>query len=315
MSASHTDADPKAWLGRSSSPAVEAWVSNFVKPTGPIELEKERPWSTVLRVPVGAGEFVWFKHCKKAQAFEPRLSRELYARWPDRVVRVLATDEKRCWMLLADGGTPFGAFGNSPDAWEAILPLYAELQLGEARYVDEHLAAGVPDFRVAALPERYASTFLRDDLPIEADDRERLRRFEPKFAELCTELAGTAPETVQHDDLHIVNLYADGDDVRILDWGDTSISHPFCSLVVTFRVLEEVVKVPPGDAVYARLRDAYLEPWGGDAAALGLALRLGTFTNAFTWFRHRDALEPSERAELDEWFPSILRRALAQIDE
>jgi hypothetical protein len=315
MGASHTDADPKAWLGRTSSPAVDAWVRNFVKPAAPLALEVDRPWSTVIRVPVGDGEVVWFKHCKTAQAFEPRLTSALYTRWPDRVVRVLAVDRARSWLLLADGGTPFGAFGNSPDAWEVVLPRYAELQIGEVAHACEHLAAAVPDLRLAALPSVYAETLLREDLPMERDERERLRRFAPRFAELCAELAGTAPETVQHDDLHIVNLYADGDDVRILDWGDTSISHPFFSLVVTFRVLEEVVKVPPGDPVYARLRDAYLEPWGGDAGAVEPALRLGVFANAFTWFRHRDAIDPAARAELDRWFPSVLRRTLAQIDE
>ena len=34
---------------------------------------------------------------------------------------------------------------------------------------------------------------------------------------------------------------------RVLDWGDASISHPFASLVVTFRFLEEVTGLPPGD--------------------------------------------------------------------
>jgi aminoglycoside phosphotransferase (APT) family kinase protein len=70
------------------------------------------------------------------------------------------------------------------------------------------------------------------------------------------------PETVQHDDLHRANVYTEGGKLRVLDWGDSSISHPFVSLVVTFRFLEEVTKLPPGDPWFARLRDAYLEPWG-----------------------------------------------------
>jgi len=314
MGASHTDADPKAWLGESSSPAVEAWLRNVVTPTGPPALEMERPWSTVLRVPVGDGETVWFKHCKTAQAFEPRLTSALFSRWPDRVVRVLAVDDARSWLLLADGGTPFGAFGNSPDAWEAVLPLYAELQIGEVTHAEEHLAAGVPDLRLASLPAHYADMLAREDVPLEREQRDRLQRFEPRFAELCAELAGTARETVQHDDLHIGNVYADGDVLRILDWGDTSISHPFFSLVVTFRVLEEVVKMPPGDPAYARLRAAFLEPWGADVATFELAMRLGIIAHTFTWFRHRDAMPAADRVQFDEWFPHILGRAVDQTD-
>jgi Phosphotransferase enzyme family len=289
-------------------------VRRFVKPTGPLALEMERPWSTVIRVPVGDGEVVWFKHCKTVQSFEPRLTRELYTRWADRVVRVLAADEERSWLLLADGGTPFGAFGNSPDAWAAVLPLYAELQIGEIAYAEAHLAAGVPDLRLSVLPAHYTDMLARDDVPLEPEQRERLRRFEPRFAELCAELAGTAGETVQHDDLHIGNVYADGDVLRILDWGDSSISHPFFSLVVTFRVLEEVVKVAPGDPLYARLRDAFLEPWGADDATFDLAMRVGIIAHTFTWFRHRDAMLPEDRVQFDEWFPRILGRAVDQTD-
>jgi aminoglycoside phosphotransferase (APT) family kinase protein len=89
---------------------------------------------------------------------------------------------------------------------------------------------------------------------------------------------------VQHDDLHMANLYAQGGRLRLLDWGDASISHPFASLVVTFRFLEERNRLQPGDPWFARLRDAYLEPWGGgltDASAL--AIRVGAFAHTFAW--------------------------------
>ena len=62
--------------------AVERWIQAFVQPTAPIEVTREWPWATVLRVPV-AGGAAWFKACSPVQAFEPRLSAELFARWPD----------------------------------------------------------------------------------------------------------------------------------------------------------------------------------------------------------------------------------------
>src|SRR5262249_10332456 len=156
-----------------------------------------------------------------------------------------------------------GAFGNPPEAWLAALPLYAELQQGEAVHASDHLDHGVPDLRPATLPARY-DELLRLDLPLEREEARRLRAFTRRFAALCEELAAYGvPETIQHDDLHHANLYADGGCLRVLDWGDASISHPFASLVVTFRFLEERTKLTPGDPWFARLRDAYLEPWGG----------------------------------------------------
>jgi Phosphotransferase enzyme family len=292
--------------------AAEDWIRSHVEPVGVIEMEHERPWATVLRVPLVDG-VAWFKACEPVQAFEPRLTAELFARWPDRVAEVLGHDEERAWLLLADAGTPIGVFGNPPEAWLDALPLYAELQRGEAAHAQDHLAHGVPDLRVATLPERYED-LLQHDLPLERDKIRRLCDFAPRFAELCAELASQAlPETVQHDDLHMANLYVQGKRLRLLDWGDASISHPFASLVVTFRFLEERTGLPSGDPWFTRLRDAYLEPWGpGLAGTFALAIRVGTFAHTCAWARQRDHLPEQARREFDSWFPIVLRRAIAQ---
>jgi hypothetical protein len=292
--------------------AVEDWIRAHVEPVGVIETAHKRPWATVLRVPLSNG-VAWFKACAPVQVFEPRLTAELYARWPDRVTEVLGYDEQRGWLLLADAGTPIGNFGNPPEAWLAALPLYAELQHGEAAHTQDHLEHGVPDLRVAILPARYED-LLQHDLPLERDELRRLRDFAPRFAELCAELASHAiPESVQHDDLHMANLYVQDQRLRLLDWGDASISHPFASLVVTFRFLEERTRLPPEDPWFSRLRDAYLEPWGrGLAGAFALAVRVGTFAHTCAWARQRDHLPEKARPEFDSSFAIVLRRAAAQ---
>jgi hypothetical protein len=66
------------------------------------------------------------------QAFEPRLTAELVARWPDRLPEVLGHDEERGWLPLADAGKPIRELGNPPEMWLVALPLYAEPQHREA---------------------------------------------------------------------------------------------------------------------------------------------------------------------------------------
>lgn len=291
--------------------AAETWIRAHASPSGVPELVHERPWATVLRVPLEGG-VAWFKACAAVQAFEPRLTAELSARWPDRVAEVLGYDDERGWLLLADAGEPVGAFGNPPEVWLAALPLYAELQRGEAVYARDHLAYGVPDLRLAALPAGY-DELMQLELPLERDEIRRLRDFAPRFSELCEELtAHDVPETVQHDDLHHGNLYADGNRLRVLDWGDASISHPFASLVVTFRFLEERTNLAPGDPWFSRLCDAYLEPWGGDRReAFALAVRVGTFARAIAYVRQRAAIPQEDLVRFDTDFSIVLRRALA----
>jgi hypothetical protein len=169
----------------------------------------------------------------------------------------------------------------------------------------------VPDRTLARWPELY-DDLLDSELPLTTSEVAQLRRFAPRFAELCEELAAYGlPAAIQHDDLHHRNAYVDGPRLRIIDWGDSSRSHPFASLVVTFRFLEEHNRLPPDDPWFATLRDAYLEPWGaGLTEAFNLAQRLGRFAHTFGWAALRRLLPEGAHMAYDIPFQVVLRRAL-----
>jgi hypothetical protein len=267
-------------------------------------LVSDEPWAQVYRVPRG-----WLKVCAPVQRFEPQLTVSLYERWPDRVSVVLEHDDTS--LLLADAGAPIGSFDpyvNPPEAWERVLPLYAELQLGEIEHVHEHLAGGVPDLRTDVLPHRYAQMVARTDLPLEAEELERLRRFVPRYAELCAELESRGiADSIQHDDLHMANVYDDRGTLRVLDWGDSCVSHPFMSVFETFRHLDE-------SEFHPRLRDVYLEPWGTDLLdTFELALRVGTIAHSFAWLRQYDNLRSDEERRAFG-IQKMLRLAVAETD-
>jgi hypothetical protein len=117
--------------------------------------------------------------------------------------------------------------------------------------------------------------------------------------------------TTQHDDLHMNNVYVKDRVLRVLDWGEASISHPFFSLLETFRFLAELNLLPSDDAWFATLRDAYLEPWGSDRrATFELAIRVGGRAHTIAWLHERDALPPADRPGFDGGFAHILRLAL-----
>jgi Phosphotransferase enzyme family len=286
------------------------WLLAHVEPVS-VAVEKERPWATTYRVETTDGNVVWFKACGAVQRFEPRLTAQLSSRWPDRVTEVIAHDEERAFLLMRDAGIPIGVYGNPPEPWLQLLPRYAELQRGEARYAEDHVAHGVPDRRLDVLPEQYAHMAARN-LPLEDDELRSLRDFVPTFASLCSELATREiPASVQHDDLHMTNVTLSGDRLRVVDWGDASVAHPFFSLVVTFSFLESVGRLGPADPWFTRLRDAYLEPWGaGLVGTFELAFRLGRFAYAVAWTRQRDHLPPRAVEEFDRWYPATLRAAV-----
>ena len=226
---------------------------------------------------------------------------------------MLALDEQRAWLLLGDAGERLGIHAG-PERWLSVLPRYAELQRGEASHVAEHLAGGVPDRRLATFPARYEATLARE-LPLRGGDLARLRAFAPRFGELCAEVAARGvPETIQHDDLHGANIHPRDVSPRILDWGDSCVSHPFFTPFVTFLHLDELSGLQAHDPWFARLRDAYLEPWGRPAElreTFELAQRLAVFAYLFKELRVLDAISEEERPRFAPDLPAILARCVA----
>lgn len=93
-----------------------------MRPTGPIDLARVRPWASIVQVPTADGQ-AWFKACQPQQSFEPRMTAGLFRRWPDRVVRVLGHDADRAWLLTAHAGVPIGELGNPPELAAHPAPL------------------------------------------------------------------------------------------------------------------------------------------------------------------------------------------------
>jgi len=174
----------------------------------------------------------------------------------------------------------------------------------------EQCAAGVPDLRLETLPAQFGA-LLEADLPLDAATVAAGRRLLPQLEALVRKLAaGAIADSVEHADLHSRSVFAIGDRLRVLDWGDASIGHPFFSLVVTFDSLRET-GLGAEDPWFVRLRDAYLEPWGrGLVPVFGTAQRLARVSRALGWLRHHRAMGRGAFEGFDKEFPRVLRTAV-----
>lgn len=247
--------------------------------TGPIEQPHVAPWSTVLRVPTDAGA-VFFKANEDRLRHEAAVVELLAARVPDRVPPLLAVDVGRGWMLMADAGETLRVVApreGGLERWHDALAAVARIQVAVEHDTDALLALGVPDLRLATLPDRYAA------LVDEIDAEPRFRAARSYVEELGAELASFGlPDTLQHDDLHDAQVFVRGGRQLILDWGDACVSHPFCVLSVALEgVIAWGLDDVAGSVDTAPFRDSYLGPWaerlpGVDlVAAVAPALRLG----------------------------------------
>jgi hypothetical protein len=264
---------------------VRAWIDERVEVTGQVEQPHLQPWATALRLPTPDG-VLWFKAVSPIHRFEVGLTRLLADLRPDRVTELVDADEGRGWMLMRDAGTRLRELPASVEHWERLLPLYAELQLAAATSVDRLLELGVPDMRLAGL--------VRSLEPVAAANRE-LGAWIPEVEALVEELrASGVPETIQHDDLHDGQVFVRDGHYRVLDWGDSCVSHPFHSLTVILRAAAWKLELEPGGPELERLRDAYLEPWGPPAELASLAeaaYRTGTLARALAWERYLETRE------------------------
>ncbi|NMO91968.1 phosphotransferase [Actinomycetospora sp. TBRC 11914] len=275
---------------------VLAWADAHVRRTGPPEA-RERPWSTVLRLPTADGP-VWLKATTAAARAEVGLYRVLAARTPGAVLVPIARDDRRGWLLLPDGGPTLrdGPPERVADGVAAALRVYAALQRAVAPAWAEILAAGVPDASPAALPARFteavAATGLDDDVP-------RRRALVAHWAAVLADSPGADLVTVDHQDLHPGNVLTAGP--RFYDWGDAVLAHPFASLLVALGGLARTLGVGPDDPAVLAARDAYLDVFADLAGHRELvriaeiACRAAVVARALTWHRAVGAAGPDHR--------------------
>ena len=274
---------------------------------GPIEQPHVRPWSTVLRVPLGEGQ-VYFKATAPALGHEPALTQALSAWRPDCMPQVLAANLEHGWLLLSDGGATLRSLIQSVEDihhWRSVLPLYAGLQIEMSTRLPELLSLGALDRRLETLPAQFEQLLagaqaLHIDEPggLTSAEYRRLQDLVPCFAEQCAQLAAYGiPETLHHDDFHDANIFFRDGRYIFFDWGESCAAHPFFTLVVTLRSVAYRLELEPDDPELARLRGIYLEPWADYAppqalsSAFDLARRVGTVSRALTWHRVVSNLE------------------------
>lgn len=297
-----------------------AWIERTLAEIGrPVagRTEQMRVWSlsSLLRVPTASGP-VYFKATADLPLFvnEGRVMRFLAELFPAHVPRPLGVDDARSWMLLDDVGPVLG-WRAPVEERRAAVELWGQLQAESASHLDELLAAGCIDRRPDWLG-REIGLLLQDDaslVGLDDDETARLRSLEPRFHELCRQLAaGPVPDTLAHGDLHAENVGRRDDRYLFFDWSDAAVTHPFLDLVAV--VWEEDV-----DAREAVL-DAYLDTWSEYAPADRLrelwrmAEPLLALNQAISYRYIAAGIEPGSTGELAWAIPNWLRRALSSVD-
>lgn len=310
-----------AWTTPAWVAAATAWMDERLgaagqQRTGEVEQPRVRPWATLLTAPTTDGT-VWLKATAPGTAAEVGLYEVLADVVPERVLRPLATDTARGWVLLPDGGPTLGDLlvtESGPDlaaAMAQVLQAYARLQRALEPSAELMIDIGLADMRPAVLAQRFDEALAAVE-PWAAGHgaeerttyeqlvglRERVRRSADELA------AMPGPASVDHNDLHQANVLVttldDLERCRFYDWGDAVLAHPFASQLVPLSMI--AAQVGADDPRFLHARDAYLAVYDDLAPrdelvrALELACWLAKIARCLTWARAMaaagDAAEP-----------------------
>jgi len=299
---------------------------NSIQLTGEIEQPHAYAWSTVMRVSTNEGT-LFFKATAPETIYEIALTQKLASWFPDCIPDLVAVDTARGWMLMRDGGEPLRlSIRPIKDVrpWEPVITRYAELQIRLAEHVDEILASGIPDHRLASLPALYTklltdeeSMMIDQEKGLTSTDFHQLQNLSPRFEQICADLAAFGiPESINHGDFHDGNVLLKNGRITFFDWGDANVTHPFVSLRTFFVSMEISLELddwaPPTPEMTALL-NRYLERWErfGDKERLltiyNLSRPVASIVKVLQWHQGITRMEGSLREEYAWIVPEVLR--------
>jgi hypothetical protein len=321
--------EQQGWLNEATAWIDAELTKHSRRRTEPVQVLHQRPWSTFIRIPTDQGVVFFKAPAPPLSDFEAPLT-EALSRWrPDVTVPVIAVDADRGWFLSEEAGVTLRSAHpgvEQVEHWVKLLPICAEMQIELAARVPELLGFGMPDRRLAKLPQLYAEILdpanenlrVGQEPGLTVDEYDRLKALAPRLRIWSEELAAFGiAETLTHEEVHDANVLVEGERYIFADWSDSSVAHPFFTMVVTIRAAAYRLKLSESGPEMQRLRDAYLEPFERFAVrtqlldAFSRAYRLGMLNRALSWNNGTGAL-PLRLKEQDadavpEWLQDFLK--------
>lgn len=311
---------------------VDDWIDAALASTGRRRAGASvvtRMWSlsAIVRVATESGS-VWFKATGGGFDTEPGVTAFLARHYGRILPTVLAIATRgagspsRTWMLMEKLRGVHE--GQAPGAAILLAPAFADLQARTAGDLPALRSAGCPDRTMRSLLDGLQA-ILHESIELSrlsAGELAAARSAAPRMAELVSELWDCGlPDTLTHGDLHLGNVAYDGTDVRVFDWTDAAVSHPFLDAVLIARSAAGG-NADPGDGIHLDrdVLDAYLTRWRAHRPranvdrALQLAVPVNDLYQAISYeaiYRHQ---EDASRWELEGIVERFLRRLPDLVD-
>ncbi len=277
------------WADARGATSDRSWMHSSVDIHG--EARQIRAWnlSSIWKLPTADGA-VWFKGVPPFMTHEAAVL-QLVEGHP--VPRVIAAEGHRQLLQEMEGHDGYRADGAQQ---HAMIEALIRLQQDTMGRVNEFLAAGVPDFRSAAIVKRLAD-FVHCVAPGDASLAGLVAELPERLARVDS--LGPSPALV-HGDAHPGNCRIGTNPPVWFDWGDSFIGSPLFDVATADRW--------PGVGI-----ERWLQIWdevspGGARAAWEALEPVATLRQAWLYQSFLDRIEPSERIFHKADVPEYLER-------
>ncbi len=302
------------WAKRAGAWMLAQMAASGYADPGPVTLVQLWGLSVVLCADSARGR-AFFKSSSGLFRHEPALTARLAELTPELVPEVLAVDEDEGWLLMADlGGAESGERGEPECA--AGLTAHAALQQAWQGRTETLLEAGAPSRPLGELADWVLAAHEDEGLMgrLGPDLRDAWDAATPAFADSCRRLAEIGPEpTLVHGDLHPWNVSIGPGGVRVFDWTDGAVSHPFLDLAT-------YVPRIPDEASRRTLLAGYLALWRDHlppdelARAGELALVAGSLYQVRSYRTLLPTLLPDDLGSMRDGDVAWVRRSLRRLE-
>jgi hypothetical protein len=195
------------------------------------------------------------------------------------------------------------------------LESYTKIQQSLENNTNDFLKLDVPDWRVNNITDLYIDLLVKKDMLIEegflSDEIDRLITLVPKVKLTCDLLCQSKiKDTLVNCDLNENNMIVDKDtqQISIVDWGESVISHPFFTLASHMKSIARRYQLDLNGRLLDSIKLKYLSYWLGVASENELkeiyknVLKLSPIFSSLALYRLQTVTNNKSKTGGQNWF-------------
>lgn len=250
------------------------WAStilSFDRQSG-VEIVVETPWSSVLKLRTSKG-MVYLKQTPPDLLIEFDILNKCRNKCNITFLPKTIAENKslHCFLMNECGDMSLRTFFNGElqvDMMTDGLQVYKKMQNATSQHLDEFIQLGVPDWRLSNLTDLYQN-LVNNQVLLEAEglDKPQIKALQEllnPYRDICAEIANYGiPDSLNHGDFHDNNMLIklDTKTISIIDFGETTIDHPFLSLSSCLSRTASRYNLSADSLEYKKLHNACFEDW------------------------------------------------------